>query len=47
MILNLEVDTVKNGSTYNVNFSDIVSELPNDLNYLASLEEFKFFNPDF
>lgn len=47
MILNLEVDTVKNGSTYNVNFSDIVAELPNDLNYLASLEEFKFFNPRF
>lgn len=48
MFLNLESgEKIQNGKVYDVKFSDIVAELPKDSNYLADLEEFKFFNPRF
>jgi len=50
-IVNLDLQSsdveIQNGKIYDVNFTDIVAELPKDLNYLAELEEFKFFNPRF
>jgi len=48
MFLNLESgEKIQNGKVYDVKFSDIVAELPKDSNYLADIEEFKFFNPRF
>ena len=40
-------EKIENGKIYNVNFNEIITEMPENSNFIIDLERFKFFNPRF